>query len=159
MRILGIDPGSESTGYGIIESDGLEHRAVLYGAIRTRSRQFFPERLLQIYQELTAVLKREKAQVMAIEGVFHAANVKSALKLGHARGVALLVGAEQGLDIYEYSPLEIKSAVVGYGRAEKEQVQTMVRFLLRLPEIPSPNDASDALAVAICHAYRGKIKG
>ncbi len=159
MRILGIDPGSESTGYGIIESDGLEHRVVIYGAIRTRPRQFFPERLLQIHQGLTAVLRREKAQVMAIEGVFHATNVKSALRLGHARGVALLVGAEQGLDIYEYSPLEIKSAVVGYGRAEKEQVQTMVRFLLRLPDIPSPNDASDALAVAICHAYRGQIKG
>ena len=157
MRILGIDPGSESTGYGIIESDGLQHKVVLYGAIRTRPRQLFPERLLQIYQELTAVLQREKAQVMAIEGVFYAANVKSALKLGHARGVALLVGAQQGLDIYEYSPLEIKSAVVGYGRAEKGQVQTMVRFLLQLSEIPSPDDASDALAVAICHAYRGRM--
>jgi crossover junction endodeoxyribonuclease RuvC len=157
MRILGIDPGSESTGYGIIESDGSRHKVVLYGAIRTCPRQLFPERLLQIYQELTAVLEREKAQVMAIEGVFYAANVKSALKLGHARGVALLVGAQQGLDIYEYSPLEIKSAVVGYGRAEKRQVQTMVRFLLQLQEIPSPDDASDALAVAICHAHRGKM--
>jgi len=157
MRILGIDPGSESTGYGIIETDGTRHTAVLYGAVRTRPSQPFPERLLQIYRELTAVLEKEKADSMAIEGIFYAANVKSALKLGHARGVALLVGAQHGLDIHEYSPLEIKSAVVGYGRAEKRQVQTMVRFLLRLSEIPAPDDASDALAVAICHAHRGQI--
>jgi crossover junction endodeoxyribonuclease RuvC len=157
MRILGIDPGSESTGYGIIESDGLQHKLVLYGAVRTRPRQPFPERLLRIYQELTSVLESERAQVMAIEGVFYATNVKSALKLGHARGVALLVGAQHGLDIHEYSPLEIKNAVVGYGRAEKGQVQTMVRFLLQLSEIPSPDDASDALAVAICHAHHGKM--
>ena len=158
MRILGIDPGSESTGYGIIESDGLRHQVVLYGAIRTRPRQLFPQRLLQIYQELTAVLEREKAQVMAIEGVFYAANVKSALKLGHARGVALLVGAQQGLDIYEYSPLEIKSAVVGYGRAEKMQIQQMVKVLLQLDHVPQPDDAADALAIAICHAHRARYE-
>src|SRR3974390_3278004 len=136
MRILGIDPGSETTGYGIIESDGTTHTSILLGAIKTRPRRPFPERLLKIYTDLTDLLIREEVQVMAIEEVFHAANVQSALRLGHARGVALLVAAQQSLNVYEYSPLEIKSAIVGYGRAEKSQVQGMVRFLLQLPEIP-----------------------
>jgi len=157
MRILGIDPGSETTGYGIIESDGTNHTSILFGAIKTRPRRPFPERLLKIYTDLTDLLIREEVQVMAIEEVFHAANVQSALRLGHARGVALLVAAQQSLNVYEYSPLEIKSAIVGYGRAEKSQVQGMVRFLLQLPEIPTPNDAADALAVAICHAHRMKF--
>jgi crossover junction endodeoxyribonuclease RuvC len=154
MRILGIDPGSESTGYGIIESDGSIHTAIAYGAIRTQSRQPFHERLLRIHAGLRELLAREKVDVVAIEGVFHAANVQSALKLGHARGVALLAAAESGVPVFEYSPLEIKSGIVGYGRAEKSQVQEMVRFLLRLEEIPSPDDAADALAVAICHSHR-----
>jgi crossover junction endodeoxyribonuclease RuvC len=157
MRILGIDPGSESTGYAIIESDGSHHTSVLFGAIKTRPRRPFHERLLKIYTDLTDILSREKAQVMAIEEIFYAANVQSALRLGHARGVALLVAAQQGLRVFEYSPLEIKSAIVGYGRAEKSQVQGMVRFLLKLPEIPTPDDAADALAVAICHAHRIKV--
>ncbi len=156
MRILGIDPGIGSTGYGIIETDGSMHRAVLSGAIATQTRQPFQVRLLKIHQSLSQILSREKADVMAIEEVFHATNVQSALKLGHARGVALLVAAQLGLEVWEYSPLEIKSAVVGYGRAEKNQIQTMVRFLLGLPEIPSPDHAADALAVAICHAHRMK---
>lgn len=154
MRILGIDPGSESTGYGIIESDGRRHVAIVFGAVKTRPRRPFHERLLKIYTDLTSVLEREKPEVMAIEGIFHAANVQSALRLGHARGVALLVAAQCGLAVYEYSPLEIKKAIVGYGRAEKSQVQGMVKFLLQLPEIPTPDDAADALAVAICHAHQ-----
>ncbi len=156
MRILGIDPGSGSTGYGIIDTDGSQHRAILYGAIKTNPKKPFHERLLKIHSDLSDLLSHEKADIMAIEEVFHATNVQSALRLGHARGVALLVAAQQGLNVYEYSPLEIKNAVVGYGRAEKTQVQAMVRLLLNLPEIPSPNDASDALAVAICHAHRMK---
>lgn len=156
MRILGIDPGSVSTGYGIIETDGIKHELVLYGAIKTPSRKPFHERLFKIYKDLSDILVREKAEVMAIEEVFYAANVQSALRLGHARGVALLVAAQNGLPVCEYSPLEIKSAVVGFGRAEKAQIQTMVRFLLNLPELPSPDDAADALAVAICHAHRMK---
>jgi crossover junction endodeoxyribonuclease RuvC len=154
MRILGIDPGSGSTGYGIIDTDGSKHRAVLFGAIKTNSRRPFHERLLKIHAELNEILLREKADIMAIEEVFHAVNVQSALSLGHARGIALLVAAQQGLEVYEYSPLEIKSAVVGYGRADKTQIQIMVRLLLDLPEIPSPDHAADALAVAICHAHR-----
>jgi crossover junction endodeoxyribonuclease RuvC len=154
MRIVGIDPGSESTGYAIIESNGLEHQAILYGAIKTSSRKPFHERLFKIQQELDTILRREPAGVMAIEQVFSSANVDSALKLAHARGVILLVAAQHGLSVCEYSALEIKKGVVGYGRAEKEQVQSMVSFLLRLPSIPTPSDAADALAVAICHAHR-----
>jgi crossover junction endodeoxyribonuclease RuvC len=159
MRILGIDPGSGSTGYGIIETDGSHLKAILFGAIKTNQKQPFHERLLKIHQGLNKILAREKADVMAIEEVFYASNVQSALRLGHARGVALLVGAQQGLNIFEYSPLEIKSAVVGYGRAEKEQIQIMVRLLLGLPDIPKPNDAADALAIAICHAHRMNAPG
>jgi crossover junction endodeoxyribonuclease RuvC len=156
MRVLGIDPGSGSTGYGIIDTDGSDHKAILYGAIKTQARKPFEERLLKIHTELGRLLSREQVEVMAIEGVFHAANVQSALKLGHARGIALLVAAQHGLAVHEYSPLEIKNAVVGYGRAEKSQVQTMVRLILHLPEIPAPDDAADALAVAICCANRLK---
>jgi crossover junction endodeoxyribonuclease RuvC len=156
MRILGIDPGSVSTGYGIIETDGFQHRAVVFGAIKTNARRPFQERLLKIHTGLSHILAHECADIMAIEEVFHAANVQSALKLGHARGIALLVAAQHGLGVYEYSPLEIKSAVVGYGRAEKMQIQAMVRAILYLQEIPSPDDAADALAVAICHAHQMK---
>jgi crossover junction endodeoxyribonuclease RuvC len=154
MRIVGIDPGCDSTGYGIIDSNGLEHRAILYGAIQTSPRKPFHERLLKIHQDLDAILRREPAGVMAIEQVFASANVDSALKLAHARGVILLVAAQHGLPVWEYSALEIKKGVVGYGRAEKGQVQSMVSFLLQLPSIPTPSDAADALAVAICHANR-----
>jgi len=154
IRILGVDPGSGSTGYGIIETDGSKHQAILYGAIKTNSRRPFHQRLLQIYTDLDQILAREKADVMAIEDIFYATNVQSALKLGHARGIPLLIAAQKGLPVSEYSPLEIKSAVVGYGRAEKTQVQSMVQLLLKLPEIPTPDDAADALAVAICHANR-----
>jgi len=154
MRICGIDPGSERTGYGIVDTDGSRHRAILFGAIRTSSRRPFHARLLKIYDELSAILSREKADVMAIEGVFYSSNVQSALKLGHVRGVAMLAAAQQKMTVVEYSPLEIKSSIVGYGRAEKSQVQAMVQFLLQLPEIPTPDDAADALAIAICHSNR-----
>ena len=157
MRILGVDPGSETTGYGLIESDGSDLRVVTYGAIRTRARGPFHERLLKIYNGLTDLLTRERADVVSVEGVFHAANVQSALKLGHARGVVLLVAARHGLQVFEYSPLEVKRGIVGYGRAEKSQVQDMVHLLLRLPERPTPDDAADALAVAICHAHRLRL--
>lgn len=156
MRILGVDPGSGATGYGMIETDGSRHRTVLFGAVTTSARRPFAARLLEIFEGLDAVLVREPADVMAIEGVFHSVNIQAALKLGHARGVALVVAARRGLDVREYSPLEIKSAVVGYGRAEKAQVQTMVQLILGLPEIPTPDHAADALAVAICHAHRMK---
>jgi crossover junction endodeoxyribonuclease RuvC len=154
MRIIGIDPGSERTGYAIIDSDGADQRAILFGVISTSSRLPFHKRLQRIYVELMSVLERQQADAMAVEGVFYAVNVQSALKLGHARGVALLVAAQRQLPVFEYSPLEIKNSIVGYGRAEKHQVQSMVRLLLRLPEDPLPADAADALAVAICHSHR-----
>ena len=125
MRVIGIDPGSERTGYAIIESDGTEHVAVLYGVICTSSRLPFHKRLRRIYSELTRILDRHCADAMAIEEVFYASNVQSALKLGHARGIALLVAAQRDLPVFEYSPLEIKSSIVGYGRAEKRQVQSI----------------------------------
>jgi crossover junction endodeoxyribonuclease RuvC len=154
IRILGVDPGIGSTGYGIIETDGSNHRAIVYGAIKSPARRPFHYRLLHIYTELDRILSLENADILAIEDVFHAANVQSALKLGHARGIPLLIAAQRELPVSAYSPLEIKSAVVGYGRAEKAQVQSMVQMLLGLPEIPTPDDAADALAVAICHAHR-----
>ncbi len=159
MRILGIDPGSETTGYGLIESDGTDHRSILFGAIRTSPRRAFHERLLQIYTRLAEIVAREEIHAVAVENVFYSANVQSALRLGHARGIALLVAAQQGLPVFEYSPLEVKSAIVGYGRAEKSQVQMMVRLLLHLPETPTPDDAADALAVAICHGHRASQPG
>ena len=153
MRILGIDPGSESTGYGIIQTDGSRHTALLFGAIKTSSLQPFAARLFKIHSELTLILENQVVNAVAVEGVFHARNIQSALKLGHARGVVLLVAAQHQLPVFEYSPLEVKSALVGYGRAEKCQIQSMVRFLLRLPDVPSPDDAADALALAICHCH------
>jgi crossover junction endodeoxyribonuclease RuvC len=151
MRVLGVDPGSETTGYGVIDSDGRNYDLVEYAGIRAPARFSFPERLLIISQKLEEVIERLRPHACAVEETFYAVNVKSALKLGHVRGVALVVAARAGLEIGEYSPLEIKSALVGYGRAEKQQVQEMVRILLGLKDPPEPLDASDALAVAICH--------
>lgn len=152
MRILGIDPGCGFTGYGIIETDGSQHIPILFGAIGTRARQPLQERLLTIYTGLSRILASEEVHAVAIEEIFYAANVQSAIKLGQARGVALLTAGERHLPVFEYSALEIKSSIVGYGRAEKGQVQAMVRFILKLPEVPE-SDAADALAVAICHSH------
>ncbi len=152
MRVLGIDCGSERTGYGVIESDGRRHRAVDFGVIRTNPRDPFETRLAVIAKHLRAVIERNAPEAVAVEGVFHAQNARSALKLAHVRGVALLLAAEAGLPLGEYSPLEIKTSVVGYGRAEKQQVQIMVRTLLALDAPIESEDASDALAAAICHA-------
>lgn len=152
MRVLGIDCGSVRTGYGVVESDGVEHRMIAAGVIATDIRQPFERRLLQISLGLRKLISEFTPELAAVEEVFSAANVKSALKLAQARGVALVAVAEAGIDVAEYSPLEIKSSVVGYGRAAKGQVQMMVRSLLRLTEETPPEDACDALAVAICHA-------
>jgi crossover junction endodeoxyribonuclease RuvC len=153
VRIFGIDPGSERTGYGCLETDGSRHRIVCCGAIGTPASAGFPEKLLIIHSRLTALLREHRPDCVAIESVFFAANVRSALKLGHARGVAMLAAVELGASIVEYTPAEIKRAVVGHGRAEKPQVQQMVKLLLGLPAIPTPHDAADALAVAICHVH------
>lgn len=153
MRILGIDCGSARTGFGFIDSDGEHHSVVTFGAIRSHPKQSFPHRLQGIYSELLSLIEKHHPDEVAVEEVFYATNVKSALKLGHVRGVVLLAAIQAGLPISEYSPLEVKSSVVGYGRAEKSQVQEMVKVLLRLKEIPQPDDAADALALTICHAH------
>jgi crossover junction endodeoxyribonuclease RuvC len=150
-RVLGVDPGSETTGYGVIETDGRRLTLVEYAGIRAPARFTFAERLLIITQKLEEVIERLRPRVCAVEETFYAVNVKSALKLGHVRGAILVAAARAGLEVAEYSPLEIKSALVGYGRAEKQQVQEMVRLILGLKEAPNPLDASDALACAICH--------
>jgi crossover junction endodeoxyribonuclease RuvC len=157
MRVFGIDCGTEFTGYGVVEVDcdarmpRLLHRAA--GTIRLNKKEKTPQRLAQVYTELTALMALYEPEVVAIEEVFFSANAKSALKLGQVRGVAILAAATSGLPVVEYAPLSIKSAVVGYGLAQKEQVQFMVTRLLELSEAPDSPDAADALAIAICHIH------
>lgn len=153
MRVFGIDPGSERTGYGCVDTNGSRHQIVICGAITAAPLASFPERLLQIHARLSVLIAECAPECVAIENIFYAANVRSALKLGHARGVAMLAAVEAGVPVMEYTPAEIKRAVVGYGRAEKHQVQHMVKLILGLAEVPSPHDAADALAVAICHLH------
>ena len=153
MRVLGIDCGTERTGYAVIESDGAVHRMTEAGVIKTEAREPLAQRLLVIARELRGIIDRRQPDCGAVEDVFHAVNARSALKLAHVRGVALLVLAEAGIPVGEYSPMEVKMSVVGYGRAEKAQVQLMVTSILAL-ERQLPEDASDAVAVAICHATR-----
>jgi crossover junction endodeoxyribonuclease RuvC len=153
VKIFGIDPGSERTGYGCVETDGSRHRIITCGAISAPSSAAFPDKLLAIHRRLAALLEEHRPDCVALENIFFAANVRSALKLGHARGVAMLAAVEAGLEVAEYTPAEIKRAVVGHGRAEKAQVQHMIKLLLGLPAVPTPHDAADALAVAICHVH------
>jgi crossover junction endodeoxyribonuclease RuvC len=153
VRIFGIDPGSGRTGYGCLDTDGSRHRLIAAGAIKTAALAPFADKLLTIHTALTAALGESRPDCVAIENLFHAANARSALKLGHARGVAMLAAVEAGLPVVEYTPAEIKRAVVGYGRAEKHQIQQMVKLILGLDAVPTPHDAADALAVAICHAH------
>ncbi len=152
MRILGIDPGTGITGYGIIEKQGNRLIHVDNGAICTRSSEDLARRLKTIHDALSRIIDSYAPQAVAVEQIFVAKNALSALKLGHARGAALLAGVNAHLPVFEYSALQVKNAVVGYGRAEKTQVQQMVRILMGLPEV-AQEDASDALAVAICHAH------
>jgi crossover junction endodeoxyribonuclease RuvC len=154
MRALGIDCGTEYTGYGVVDLlDSGELRCLACGAVKLSLRDPMPRRLSKIFVELGAIIGEFHPDQVAIEDVFYAVNVKSALILGQARGVAMVAAASAGLEVAQYSPLSIKSAVVGYGRAEKAQVQHMVAQLLRLKELPQPADAADALAIAICHLH------
>jgi len=154
MMVLGIDCGTECTGYGVVKQSESDELICLDAAgIRLSARKPMCERLLAISKSLSAVIGRYRPDAVAIEDVFYAANVKSALKLGQVRGVAMMTAAQAGLPVCEYAPLAIKSAVVGYGRAEKIQVQQMVARLLRLDEVPESPDAADALAIAICHLH------
>lgn len=158
MRVFGIDPGSERTGYGCVETDGSRHQLIMSGAIAAMASDDFPARLARIHAELTRLLAECRPDAVAIENVFHASNARSALKLGHARGVAMLAAVQAGCEVAEYTPSEVKRAVVGYGRAEKPQVGQMVKLLLGLDVIPTPHDAADALAVAICHVHARPVQ-
>ncbi|NMA86113.1 MAG: crossover junction endodeoxyribonuclease RuvC [Tissierellia bacterium] len=152
MIILGIDPGLAIVGYGVIEYKGNKYNAIDYGCIYTDSNINLPERLKIIYEELYDLIDKYNPEDIAMEELFFNKNVKTAIKVGQARGVEILAAVNKGKVVYEYTPLQIKQSVVGYGRAEKRQVQEMVKLLLNLKEIPKPDDAADALAVAICHS-------
>jgi crossover junction endodeoxyribonuclease RuvC len=156
MRVLGIDCGSRVTGYGVIDTDGADCVFVRCGIIRTKSSDALAVRLRFIHNSIVEIIREFQPEAAAFESLFYATNVQSALKLGHVRGVSMFAAADADLPVFEYSPLEVKSAVTGYGRAEKLQVQQMVRALLRLNASPEPFDASDALAVAICHVHSNR---
>jgi crossover junction endodeoxyribonuclease RuvC len=152
MRILGIDPGTGILGFGIIEIQGRKAQLVDAGVIRTPVHEDDAVRLLTIYEELTDIIVSTKPSIMSVEKLFFARNVTTAMTVSQARGVVLLCGQQAGLTLFEYTPMQIKQAVTGYGKADKKQMQEMVRVLLKLKEIPRPDDAADALAAALTHA-------
>ncbi len=153
MLILGIDCGSQATGYGLVESDGHRHRALAFGAIRPPKKDDFARRLDFIHRQVCELIAAQRPDCVAVEDIFFAENARSAIKLGHVRGVVLQAAAAAGVAVAEYTPLAVKSALTGYGRAEKQQVRHMVAVLLAMEEAPVSLDASDALAVAICHIH------
>ena len=150
FRVLGIDPGSHVTGYGLVEKVGGGLLHIVHGEIRPGRGATLSACLQSIYEDLSEVICRSAPDALVIENIFYGKNVRSLIRQGHCRGVAILAGKQRGIAVYEYTPLEIKKAIVGYGRAEKAQVQMMVKAILNLSEVPPP-DAADALAVAICH--------
>lgn len=153
MKVLGIDPGSQTLGWGIVEGKGLKYQGIAYGTVKSTSKMAFSKRLLKIHDGLLEVIEKFQPDVLSVEEAFYAQNVKVALKLGQVRGAVLLIGERAGLEIAEFSPKTIKQTVVGYGNAEKSQVQEMVRILLKLEKAPEPHDAADALAIAICYFH------
>ena len=158
MLVLGIDPGTAITGYGLVreERDGLSLLAC--GVIRTPAKEALPERLKRIYTELCDIIRTYRPEAMAVEQIFFSNNARTAFAVGQARGVCLLAGVEGGVAVHEYTPLQVKQAVVGYGQATKEQVQQMVRMLLELEAAPQPDDAADAVAIAICHHHSARMR-
>ena len=152
MRILGIDPGTGIVGFGVIDTDGRRHTLVDAGVIRTPANQDLELRLQTIYESLQEIIAETKPEIMVVEKLFFAKNVTTAMSVSHARGVIMLSGVQAGVKIVEYTPLQIKQALTGYGRAEKHQIQEMVRVSLRLKTIPKPDDCADALAAALTHA-------
>jgi crossover junction endodeoxyribonuclease RuvC len=152
MRIIGIDPGTGILGFGVIDTKANKSTMVDAGVIRTKVHQPLDERLVEIYNSLCEIIAENKPKIMVIEKLFFAQNVTTAISVSHARGVAMLSGKLAGLEIVEYTPLQIKQAITGYGRADKKQMQEMVRVLLGLQEVPKPDDCADALAAAICHS-------
>ncbi|MDP8219161.1 MAG: crossover junction endodeoxyribonuclease RuvC [Candidatus Theseobacter exili] len=151
MRVLGIDPGTICTGIGVVESDGRAYKSIYYGTAKNSSKWLFTRKFQNIYQEIIKVIETYSPDCLAVEDIFYCKNFQSALRLGEARGVIILAGATAEIPVWQYSPRKVKQAVVGYGNAHKTQVQKMVKSLLGLAEIPQPEDAADALAIAICH--------
>ena len=158
MRVLGIDPGLATMGYGIVDVEGNRLRAVEYGTIETASTTEYSKRLYQLYEELTHLIRESKPDEVAMEELFFNKNITTAISVAQARGVEILACMREGLEVYEYTPLQVKQAVTGYVRAEKRQVQEMVKMYLHLPEIPKPDDAADGLAIAIVHSHSMKSK-
>jgi crossover junction endodeoxyribonuclease RuvC len=154
---LGIDPGTAITGYGLVREDEEGLVLIAYGAVTTPPGQPLPKRLQSIYQGLVQVIHQYQPEVAAVEELFFSRNARTALSVGHARGVVLLALADAGLPIYEYKPLAVKQAIVGYGHADKRQVQEMVRLVLCLPQLPQPDDAADAIALAVCHIHSARM--
>ncbi len=158
MRVLGVDPGTAITGWGVVEGDGNDLRMIACGAITTAAGTPLPQRLQTIYRELSNIIEQWQPDTSAIEELFFSKNAKTALAVGHGRGAAMLALANANLSITEYKPLEVKQAIVGYGGADKRQMQQMVKLLLGLDDIPRPDDAADALAVAICHLHSARLR-
>ena len=158
MRILGIDPGTAICGYGILDFSGNKFTPVTYGVVRTPANMDLEKRLLHIYRELEKLIEEYRPEHLAVEELFFNTNAKTALSVGHARGVILLLGAQRDILLQSYTPLQVKQSVVGYGRADKRQVQEMVKVILNLKKIPTPDDAADAVAVAICHGHSFRMR-
>lgn len=158
MRVIGIDPGTAITGWGVVDGDGNDLHMIAGGVITTPAGTPLPQRLQVIYRELTELITQWQPESAAIEELFFSKNAKTALAVGHGRGAAMLALANAGLSITEYKPLEVKQAITGYGGADKAQMQYMVKLLLQLDDIPRPDDAADALAIAICHIHSARLR-
>ncbi|MEN6314758.1 MAG: crossover junction endodeoxyribonuclease RuvC [Clostridiaceae bacterium] len=157
MVIMGIDPGFAITGYGIVKYEGNKFSPVEYGAVTTKASTPFAQRLLLLDGELTAIIEKYRPDAISVEELFFNKNIKTAIMAAHGRGIALAAAARSGAEVFEYTPLQVKQAVVGYGRAEKAQIQQMVKVILNLPCIPKPDDVADALAIAVCHGHSCKL--
>jgi len=157
MIILGIDPGFAITGYGIVKYEGNKFKPIEYGALTTKPTEPFASRLMKLEDELGTIIEKYRPDEISVEELFFNKNIKTAIMAAHARGIALATAAKSGVPVFEYTPLQVKQAVVGYGRADKVQVQQMVKAILNLPAVPKPDDVADALAVAICHGHSCKL--
>ncbi|MFH1086408.1 MAG: crossover junction endodeoxyribonuclease RuvC [Chloroflexota bacterium] len=157
MLVLGLDPGLATMGYGLVEGDGQRLAAVAYGVVRTEAKEPLVQRLVRLHEALGELIRQHRPDVAAVEELFFSANARTAMSVGQARGVALLTVAQAGLAVAEYTPMQVKQAVTGYGGADKAQVQEMVRLLLNLAARPQPDDAADALAVCICHQHSARL--
>lgn len=158
MRVLGIDPGSETLGWGVVEGSGMKYSLADYGTVKSNPKEPFSKRLMKVYRGVEEIVEQFQPNVLSIEDAFYSVNVKVAMKLGQVRGVMLLLAEQRGIEIAEYAPRLIKQTVVGHGNAEKHQVAEMVRILLKMKTVPTPHDAADALAIAICHFHHAGLQ-